>query len=255
MRLSITTAALLALAACGTSIPQDAPDAGSGAGFSEYDAYQARRDAELAGRALPAPDAVSSMPLDATSEGGGQGAGQSGGGDAYDIAAQTRAALGTDGSVQSSDMGEPMIQPAEGYSTPVPQTANSAGISVENSFDAVSGSRSIEDDAALVAAQRSQYEVAEVKALPSRSGGEGPNIVAYALASTHAPGTKMYRRMGLNSQAKSERNCAAYPGPDMAQIDFLTKGGPERDRMSLDPDGDGYACGWDPRPFRKAEGN
>ena len=42
--------------------------------------------------------------------------------------------------------------------------------------------------------------------------------------------------------------------PDQAQIDFLSKGGPERDRLSLDPDGDGYACGWDPRPFRKAVG-
>ena len=38
--------------------------------------------------------------------------------------------------------------------------------------------------------------------------------------------------------------------PDQAQQDFLAKGGPERDRMGVDPDGDGFACAWDPRPFR-----
>ena len=32
-------------------------------------------------------------------------------------------------------------------------------------------------------------------------------------------------------------------------------GGPERDQFGIDPDGDGYACSWDPSPFRKAVGN
>jgi hypothetical protein len=32
----------------------------------------------------------------------------------------------------------------------------------------------------------------------------------------------------------------------------LANGGPERDKEGLDPDGDGFACGWDPRPFRSA---
>ena len=39
---------------------------------------------------------------------------------------------------------------------------------------------------------------------------------------------------------------------DLAQIEFLERGGPARDRLGLDPDGDGYACAWDPTPFRKA---
>ena len=29
----------------------------------------------------------------------------------------------------------------------------------------------------------------------------------------------------------------------------------ERDRMGLDPDGDGFACAWDPAPFRLARQN
>jgi hypothetical protein len=41
----------------------------------------------------------------------------------------------------------------------------------------------------------------------------------------------------------------------MAQIAFLERGGPKRDTLGLDPDGDGFACYWDPAPFRKAVNN
>ncbi|MCQ0092713.1 hypothetical protein [Roseovarius sp. M141] len=237
----MASAALLALAACGTSIPENAPDSGAGVGlgsYSDYEARQAARDAQLSGAALPAPDVVSSQPL--------------GGSDADDIVAQTRAALGSDSAdlAVSSDTSIAQTDPGN----PVPQTTNSSGISVENNFDVVSSQRTIEDDAARVAAARQQYQVASVQSLTGRSGDEGPNIVAYALSSKHAPGTQLYKRIGLSKQSKSERNCAGYSGPDLAQIAFLEKGGPERDRLGLDPDGDGFACGWDPRPFRKAAG-
>jgi hypothetical protein len=76
--------------------------------------------------------------------------------------------------------------------------------------------------------------------------------VAYALASTHAPGTRVYARGGFNSQRKYDRSCAEFSHPDQAQMAFLEGGGPERDRKGMDPDGDGFACGWDPTPFRRA---
>lgn len=233
MRFPMTSVALLALAACGTSIPEGGADSGAGVGFgsySEYEQRQAAREAELTGGDLPA------------------GAGSS---DTDDIVAQTRAALG----VGSADPAAPLGGPARQASTanPAPQVAIESGISAENNFDAVSSRRSIEDDAALVAAQRRQYQVAAVEALPGRTE-TGPNIAAYALGTRHAPGTKLYKRIGLNKDAKFQRNCAAYSGPDLAQIAFLEKGGPERDRLGLDPDGDGFACSWDPRPFRKAAG-
>lgn len=248
-RILMAGAALLALTACSPTIPDSGPDSGAGVGFgsySEYESRQAAREAQLAGAPLPAPDAVSSQPL-----GGGMQTASTGT-DAGDIAAQTRAALGTDPEDLAANSGRPIIQ--AGPDNPAPQIADAPGISVENSFDVVSANRSIEDDAARVAAQKQQYQVASVQSVPSRDGGEGPNIVAYALSSKHAPGTQIYQRIGLNKQSKYERNCAVYAGPDMAQIAFLEKGGPERDRLGLDPDGDGFACGWDPRPFRKAAG-
>ena len=128
---------------------------------------------------------------------------------------------------------------------------NAAGISNENNFDAVSGQRSIESDAARLAANRAQYQVVQPQALPDRVDG-GPNIVAYALQTSHAPGTQVYRRIGLNKQAKFQRACAEFATPEQAQIAFLSSGGPERDRKGMDPDGDGFACSWDPTPFRRA---
>ena len=248
-------AALVALAACAPSIP----DSGAGVGFGDYSDYQARqqaREAQLAGAAVPPPNAVSSEPLDATGGNAAGAAAQSGAesaaagdGDAADLAAETQAALAE----RAANSGEPVVQadPAN----PAPQTVTTAsGISEETDFEAVSGERSIESDAELIARNRAQYKVIAPEALPQRSNSGEPNIVQYALQNNHPRGTQVFSRPGLNKEAKFRRNCAQYASSDQAQIAFLSKGGPQRDRLGLDPDGDGYACAWDPRPFRKALG-
>lgn len=61
----------------------------------------------------------------------------------------------------------------------------------------------------------------------------------------------MYKRSGLRVSSPAAA-CAKFSSPDLAQEAFLSAGGPDRDRKGLDPDGDGYACSWDPRPFRTA---
>src|SRR6056297_4206021 len=239
MRFFLCAAGLLALNACSPAVP----DSAAGVGFGDYDAYQAEqqaREARLAGAPLPSPMAVSSEPLDG-------GAPQTG--DASDLVAETQAALRE----QALNSGQPVLHADP--SNPPPQTVTTAtGMSVETNFDAVSAERSIESDAALIAQNRARYQVIEPEALPSRSGDTGPNVVQYALSTTHPIGTRIHNRVGINQEAKFRRNCAAYASPDQAQIDFLAKGGPQRDRLGLDPDGDGYACAWDPRPFRKAVG-
>ena len=80
----------------------------------------------------------------------------------------------------------------------------------------------------------------------------GPNIVEYALSTAHPVGTPRYRRSNPLRWQTWERNCMRYPSQDAAQEAFLAGGGPERDRHNLDPDGDGYACWWDPEPIRRA---
>ena len=118
--LLICGAAALALGACTTSVP----DSGAGVGFGDYDSYQAQqaaRDAQLEGRTtVPAPSDVQSSTL----------------GNPDPVIAGAEAALNGGGPVQASP------------SNPAPQVVeNAAGISNENSFDAVSSERDIQADA------------------------------------------------------------------------------------------------------------
>ncbi|MEJ5216691.1 hypothetical protein WG622_00420 [Cognatishimia sp. D5M38] len=139
-------------------------------------------------------------------------------------------------------------------SNPAPVRVENSGISDENDFAAVDARRSIEDDAQRRQQIAAQYQQVEATDLPERDGGAGPNIVEYAVLSKNPVGNRIYRRIGLNAANRFARNCRAYPSSDQAQIDFLSRGGPERDPRGLDPDGDGYACAWDPTPFQKLGG-
>lgn len=139
-------------------------------------------------------------------------------------------------------------------------TETSAGgvlnLSDENDFSAVSERQSIESDAERLARNRDLYTIVQPKDLPQRPGQVGPNIVAYALATNNPVGEPLYERFLLFMTADKYRaKCAAYASPDLAQIAFLEAGGPENDKHGLDPDGDGFACAWDPTVFRSIRSN
>ncbi|MFK7763090.1 MAG: hypothetical protein AB8B62_07500 [Roseobacter sp.] len=238
VRLVCFTVGAAALVACAPQVP----DSARGVGFDSPQAIQAR-DAALQGSGarvpytiLP-PEGGTGAPQPVTGTASIPGSAEATAAETARILAETRA----DGS-----QGAPTATVSTG------SAANSNGISNENNFDAVSEQRSIEGDAARLAQSKAQYQVIEPQALPERSGTEQPNIVAFALSTNHPVGSSVYARAGLNGAARAERNCRSYTSPDKAQIDFLARGGPKRDRKGLDPDGDGYACGWDPSPFRKA---
>lgn len=206
---------VLALAACGPQVPASNP----GPGFSSYAQYQSERDAALRGGA-PISSEVPTVGLEPVSGG-------------------AISATGT--------------TPAPGAAPTAALGGNSAGISDEQSFDAVTARQTIESDAARRQAQAAAYQQVQPGALPSRPSNSGPNIVAYALAATNYKGQAIYKRSFPRPEAAA-RKCAGYPSADAAQIAFLAAGGPERDRKGLDPDGDGFACTWDPAPFRRATG-
>ncbi|MDG2406213.1 MAG: hypothetical protein P8M25_15090, partial [Paracoccaceae bacterium] len=128
------------------------------------------------------------------------------------------------------------------------------GLSDENNFEAVSDRQTIESDAARLARNSKAYQIIAPEALPSRGDKAGINIVEYALRSDNLLGSPVYSRFPVGGQARFLRNCGKYPSSDMAQIEFLKRGGPKRDMLGIDPDGDGFACYWDPAPFRKAVG-
>lgn len=131
--------------------------------------------------------------------------------------------------------------------------ANHTGISDEQEFSAVSSRETIESDKERMAANRAQYEQIQPTELPQREGGSGPNIIEYALSAPNRLGESIYKRSGV-ALANHERACARYATPEDAQKAFLKAGGPQRDSKNLDPDGDGFACFWDPTPFQKVRG-
>lgn len=125
------------------------------------------------------------------------------------------------------------------------------GISNEQDFDTVAARETIESDRERLAQQRAQYQVVRVDSVPTGTASSGPNLVAYALGTSHPLGTRVHSRLNPLRWQRSEQACLQFRNQDAAQEAFLTRGGPQRDPDHLDPDGDGYACWWDPTPFRQ----
>ena len=133
---------------------------------------------------------------------------------------------------------------------PPPEMIGNPLISDENDFSAVVERETITSDAERIAEFSSNYQIAQPVDLPDRLSSEAPNIVKYALETDHLPGTQIYTRFGSIFTARLQQRCSRYESSHQAQFAFLSHGGPDRDRLGLDPDGDGFACNWDPMPFR-----
>lgn len=244
VRFFLSAGALAALAACQPAVP----DSGAGVGFDNSVSAQRQREAALAGQpvVVQPPQQAGQAPVVVQTP-------------APDPAAQplpsevTSAVTGQQPTTSTTAATNSGVEPVNASpSNPAPLQLENPGISSEQDFGSVSSQRTIQSDADRIAANRAQYTIIQPEALPKRPGSNQPNIVAYALATKHPVGAQLHRRTGLSTQARFERNCAKYASPDQAQTAFLAAGGPNRDRKGLDPDGDGFACSWDPAPFRKA---
>ncbi|MCF2869988.1 hypothetical protein L0664_02810 [Octadecabacter sp. G9-8] len=223
-KIAILGVSLLALAACTPQVP----DSGAGVGFNDYAEYElerARREAALQGGTAP-------------------------------TISDNGAILPPAAGISTTELAAAGINTTDVVDTPQTALASNPEISDEQNFAAVASRESIESDAERRARQAAAYQLIEATALPDRPGNAGPNIVQYALQAPNNRGEGVFDRSGLSTDARFQRNCAKYRTPDDAQRDFLTRGGPSRDRLGIDPDGDGFACGWDPQAFRTiAAGN
>ncbi len=253
MRGSVFLLALMGLAACGSSSSQES----SGPGFTDYNSYLDERAAAAAAAATPVPQAPA--PGFSTDVIAG----------AIDAADGTAPAVPLDPMQTGVITPDPLPLPQAG--AVIGQTARprgdapgtiqaesgevqnyvTAGVSDEQDFEAVKSRETIESDKARIEANRAQYVVIQPGGLPTRPGDAGPNIVDFALATTNPLGVSLYDRGGI-ALTSSDRACLKFPSSDLAQQEFLANGGPETDRKNLDPDGDGFACAWDPTAFRIA---
>lgn len=249
-RIILAALGLLAVAACNATPPNDVSE---GVGFRDYQTYQdqqAARRAQLRGEippqtirppqgqmasstrvAGPAP-ATAARPAGSTSPAGTD-------------SLTARAAAAIDAAEGQA------AAPAARGTGPAPAATNNPGISDEQDFTAVSARETIESDAERRERMQEQMVIVQPTAVPDRPTGIGPNIIDYALSTSHPVGQQIYRRSPFRA-SRHEANCLAYRSDDLAQEAFLANGGPERDRQALDPDGDGYACGWDPSVYRNA---
>ncbi|NIZ15276.1 hypothetical protein [Phaeobacter sp. HF9A] len=247
---SLMALSVLALAACDPQVPDSA--AGIGEATSPFNAPpEVEAGRTLNGDPL-VPGGRFADESGSSATANWQDPLPSGGASSDDIARETAAALAATG----QNSGREPLQASP--SNPAPAVIGNPGISDENDFEAVSNRQTIESDAERLQRQRAQYKVVSPTDVPDRPDDLSPNIVRYALSTSNPKGQRIYSRAGINLQARSQRHCAEYASADLAQTDFLEMGGPKRDRKSLDPDGDGYACGWDPAPFRaavRAQGN
>lgn len=260
---AIVAASAVVLTACTAQVP----DSGQGVGFNdfaEFELERARREAQLRGETGPVVAANGAIVTPGaptpTSVGGGVNSSDLA---AAGIGSQSGAGISTGptaGSPTGPNVGQ-TVGPAvgtQGAPATAAQTrlASNADISDEQDFGAVASRESIESDAERRARQAAAYQLIEATALPDRNGNAGPNIVQYALQAPNNLGERVFDRSGFNAANRFARNCAKYRSPDEAQRDFINRGGPQRDRLGLDPDGDGFACGWDPQAFRTlASGN
>lgn len=250
MRFPVAMMLFSGLVACAPPVP----DSGQGVGFQDYTTYRQSRDATLAG-----PTGVGAAPVTGFSTAAVGAAidaadGRPVAGQRLGVQAATpQFGAGQQGVViGSTDPARPRGNAPAGIQVEAGEVrAGQVGISDEQDFAAVAARETIQSDAERIAQNRAQYQTVQPGALPQRPGDTGPNIVEYALATTHALGTQLHKRSSLTGN-RSASACAKFDSPDQAQEAFLAKGGPERDRLGVDPDGDGYACSWDPRPFRTA---
>ena len=249
---------LLALGLAACSSPR-VPDSNPGAGFQDYNAYIRNSTAGIPAT-QPAYPAAGATAAPTTGFSTDAAAAAIAAAEAGTTTAATGAPLDPTGQTTQTGQMIPTTPdgdrargnaPAGIQETTSEMNYVTGGVSDEQDFSAVTSRESIASDAARIEANRQQYVVIQPGALPQRDGDTGPNIAEYAVATTNPVGVKMYSRPSFYLTSP-EKACAKFSSPDFAQQAFLAAGGPQKDSKALDPDGDGFACGWDPRPFRTA---
>ena len=244
MRAPVLVMILCGLAACGPRLPESGP----GPGFEDYNSYLRDRTANPYATAPvaatpPAPTGFSTdIAASAIAEAEAGATGATGATGTTTVPPLDPMALG------ERERGN---APAGIAETTAEMGFVTDGVSDEQDFSAVTTRETIASDKARIEANRAQYVVIQPGALPVRSGDSGPNIAEYAIATNNPVGVTLYNRPSIYL-VNVKAACSKYTSPDLAQAAFLGFGGPQSDRKGLDPDGDGFACDWDPRPFRAA---
>lgn len=262
MRLPLVLSAAILLSACTSNAPYSnvIDTAGSGVGFSDYAQYMRAQEelsrirrAEAAARGAPQQPNAAPIGFQPQGFGAAQTQMPQQAPLGQPIAAQPLQSQAQQVAQSPSVAQAPAVQSpaAQGYSTG--QTLTSAapapaaqGVSTQ-SYQASPFGTPTQNTVV-----RRDY-VPQVRVTAAEApAASGPNLFMYALSTRHNVGQAQYARRNPLRWRRWEAACAQYPHQDLAQEAFLAAGGPQSDPENMDPDGDGYACWWDPAPFRQA---
>ena len=144
--------------------------------------------------------------------------------------------------------------PSPAYPLAVAPQPGTLGMSDEQDFTAVAARETIETDKQRIDANKAQYQQIAPTALPERDAAAAVSpVIQYVLSAPNRLGEPIYQRRAVKPDAHLKA-CQRYATEEAAQEAFLKAGGPKRDTKKLDPDGDGFACKFDPTPFQNARG-
>ena len=110
--------------------------------------------------------------------------------------------------------------------------------------------QNIDKEIAAKKLETARKERIEIEIDHSTNYSDYVNVAKFARDTKNKIGEKIYTRLG-SSIYDNWSECSKFKTKDEAQRKFLEKGGPYKDRFNLDPDGDGFACEWDPIIYRE----
>ena len=110
--------------------------------------------------------------------------------------------------------------------------------------------QNIDKEKAAKKLEDARKERIEIKVDNSTNHSDYVNVAKFARDTKNKKGEKIYTRLSLNIY-DNWNECSKFKTKDDAQRKFLKEGGPYNDKFNLDPDGDGFACDWDPEIYRE----
>ena len=110
--------------------------------------------------------------------------------------------------------------------------------------------QNIDKEKAAKKLEEARKERVEVVVDKSKNYTNYVNVASFARNTKNKKGEKVYTRLSF-SIYDNWNECSKFKNKDEAQRKFLKDGGPFNDKFNLDPDGDGFACDWDPDIYRE----
>ncbi|MEM8788201.1 MAG: hypothetical protein AAGE76_08055 [Pseudomonadota bacterium] len=151
----------------------------------------------------------------------------------------------------------PLPGTGEGGLQPAMPGASDIGIDPnDDSIDLNASSQEVQVRERTAAQQRrdaAQQQLVVVQPEPVPQVDVSANIVQFSRQTTHPVGVRVYNRPAFRDRLQARATCRQFANDDEAQRQFLANGGPNTDRFNIDPDGDGFACRFDPEKYRSLE--